>query len=673
MDEDQKKLYQDIANTIRGLSIDSIQKANSGHPGLPLGCAELGAYLWGAFLRYNPDNPDWFDRDRFVLSAGHGSMFLYSVLHLSGYDVSLEDLKKFRQLNSKTPGHPERLDTAGVEVTTGPLGQGVANAVGIALANKMLGARLNRDGHEIVDSKVVCLAGDGCLMEGVSQEASSLAGHLCLNNLILIYDMNYITLDGEWKESCSDDQIARYKAYGWDVVVIEDANNIEQIKEAMDPLRGAQSKPTIVVAHTQIGHGSPHKAGSHKVHGSPLGEDEAKATKENLNWPQEEFYVPSSVSEFFAEKKQQCAKVEDEWNQTFGAWKSAHPDLFDLYSRMADHHIPPALKDELIKIDMGEEKIAGRKASEMCIQVIGKHLPYFVGGAADLSGSNNTTIADSGFVTADDFTPQNLKFGVREFAMTAMANGISTTFLRPFVGTFFTFSDYAKNAIRLAALSDHPIILIYTHDSIFMGEDGPTHQSIEHLAGLRAMPNHYTFRPGDANEVKTGWWFALNHLSGPVSLILTRQGLPTLEQTAGNMEEKALRGGYILVPEDSSKPIDYTLIGTGSELHLAVDVADRLKSAHGKNVRVVSLPCFRLYEDQDEAYKNKILGGDIGRRVCLEAGTSFGWERYIGHDGIAITMDEFGRSAPAADLMEYFGFTVDKVIERIMTGGKVKA
>ncbi len=672
MDEENKKLYHEIANTIRGLSIDAVQKANSGHPGLPLGCAELGAYLWGSFMRYNSKNSEWFNRDRFVLSAGHGSAFLYSALHLAGYKVSLEDLKKFRQLNSNTPGHPERLDTDGVEVTTGPLGQGVANAVGLALANKMLEARLNKDGHEIIDSKVVCLAGDGCMMEGISSEASSLAGHLCLNNLILIYDMNYITLDGEWKESCSDDQIARYKSYGWNVVTIKDANEITQIEEAMAPLRGKLEKPTLVVAHTQIGKGSPHKAGTSKVHGSPLGVDEVKATKENLKWPQEEFYIPSSVKEYFEEVKKKNEALEKEWNQKFITWKSAHPDLFKLYSHMSDHHIPAQLKKELLSLKMPEERMAGRIVSELCIQKIAEHMPNLIGGSADLSGSNNSNIKSSGFVTREDFTPSNIKYGVREFAMTAMANGMSTTILRPFVATFMCFHDYARNAVRLAALSDYPVILIYTHDSIGLGEDGPTHQPVEHLASMRAMPNFYTWRPGDANEVKAAWWFALNHQKGPVGLMLTRQALPTLEQTGGDIENKALRGGYILIAEDKSKAVDYTLIGTGSELSLAVDVAERLKSTHGKNVRVVSLPCFRQFENQDESYRNKVLGGDLGQRVCLETGVSFGWDRYIGPQGIAITIDEFGRSAPIADVMQYFGFTADQVIERLMTRGKVK-
>lgn len=667
MVEDKKKLQKEIANTFRGLSIDAIQKANSGHPGLPLGCAELGAYLWAEFLVYNPKNPDWVNRDRFVLSAGHGSMFLYSALHLSGYDLSIEDLKKFRQLDSKTPGHPEKTDTPGVEVTTGPLGQGVANAVGIALANKMLEARFNKDGDDLIDAKVVCLAGDGCLMEGVSQEAASLAGHLRLNNLILIYDMNYITLDGEWKESCSDDQIKRFESYGWHVVTIKDANNLDEIEEVMGPLKGKQERPVLVVAHTQIGHGSPNKAGTHKVHGSPLGEDEVKATKENLGLPLEDFYVPASVQEFFSGKQKECQKLEDEWKAKYEKWQKSHPESHDLFKKMSDHHVPQELKKELEELTF-EEKVAGRKASEACIQVLAKHIPYLISGSADLSGSTNNEIKDGGHVTAEDFSTRNIKYGVREFAMTAMANGITTTMLRPIVATFFTFYDYCKNAVRLSALSHHPVVNVYTHDSIGMGEDGPTHHPIEHLAASRATPNLYTWRPGDAHEVAAAWWHAINHTTGPVSLMLSRQGLPTLDLTRGNMDEKALKGGYVIIEEDSSKPVDYCIIGTGSELHLAVEVAERLKSTHSKNVRVVSLPCFELFEEQDEAYKKKVLGGDLGVRVCIETGSSFGWERYIGMDGIAITIDQFGKSAPIADVMEYFGFTVDQIIERIMSG-----
>ena len=670
MNEEKRKLFKEIADTIRFLAVDGVHAAQSGHPGLPMGCAEFGAYLWGDFMRYNSQNPDWFNRDRFVLSAGHGSMFLYAGLHLSGYKVSIEDLKNFRQLGSNTPGHPERLDTDGVEVTTGPLGQGVANAVGYALSYKMLAQRFNREGSEIVDNKIICLAGDGCLMEGVSSEASSLAGHLCLNNLILVYDCNKITLDGKWDESCSDDQVQRYKAYGWNVVEVNDGNDIDQIKEVMDPLRRKLEKPTLVVLKTVIGKGSPNREGKNKAHGADLGEEEIKLTKEALNWTREAFSVPAAVKEYFVDKVKEGEKAESDWNEHFEKWETAHSDLADLFSKMKDHHIPEGLNKEIMNIKMPEDNMAGRKVSEMCIQVAAKHMPYLIGGAADLSGSNNTNIATSQFVTQGDFSPQNIKYGVREFAMSAMANAMSATFLRPFVATFLCFYDYARPAVRLAALSHHPVIFVYTHDSIGLGEDGPTHQPVEHLAAMRAIPNLHVWRSGDANEAKASWIAALNRTTGPTVLIYTRQGLPTQEASGGNPDEKALKGAYIIIEEDTSKPIDYTLIGTGSELSLAIDVAERLRSTHGQNVRVVSMPCWELFEEQDKDYKNSVLGGEIGQRVCMETGASFGWERYIGLDGIAITMDEFGKSAPIADLMQHFGFTVDQVIERLKTKGK---
>ncbi len=654
----EEEMLGEIAGTIRGLSMDAVQKANSGHPGLPMGCAEMGAYLWGKFLRYNPKNPDWFNRDRFVLSAGHGSMFLYSVLHLSGYELSLDDLKQFRQLGSKTPGHPEKLDTPGVEMSTGPLGQGVANAVGMALAYKILENRFNREGFPIVSNKIICLAGDGCMMEGVSDEASSLAGHLCLNNLILIYDMNHVTLDGDWKDSCSDDQAMRYKSYGWNVIEIDDGNDIDEIARIFSALRKPLSKPTIVILHTVIGKGAATKEGTHKVHGSPLGVEELIATKKKLDLPEEAFYVSPTVRDYFKKKQGECQREEDEWNGMFDRWKRKYPDLHELYRVMASHELPVGIDEELKKLPT-EEKMAGRKMSNVVLQFLAEKLPYLLVGSADLSESDFTYLKNFAPIVPQSFGGRVVKYGVREFAMTAMANGISTTFLRPVVGTFFCFSDYARPAIRLGALSHHPTVLIYTHDSIGLGEDGPTHQAVEQLAGLRAMPNLYLFRSGDANEVKGAYRWLLNHRTGPTALVLTRQPLPTLKETN---QEGVMKGGYILIEEDRSKKLDYILIGTGSELHLAVEVASQLT---GKNVRVVSLPCFRLFEDQSYEYKEHVLGGKEGKRVSIEAGTSFGWERYIGPEGISISINEFGRSAPINDVMRYFGFTVDQILARI--------
>ncbi len=654
----------EVANTIRILSMDGVQKANSGHPGLPMGCAEMGAYLWGNFLTYNPKNPKWFNRDRFVLSAGHGSMFLYSVLHLSGYDLSLDDLKNFRQLHSKTPGHPEILDTPGVEVTTGPLGQGVANAAGMALAYKILENRFNKEGYKIVSNKIVCLAGDGCLMEGVSNEASSLAGHLCLNNLILIYDCNKVTLDGDWKDSCSDNQALRYKSYGWDVVEVEDGNDVGEIERVFAGLKKQMHKPTLVILHTVIGKGAATKEGTHKVHGSPLGKEELFATKKKLDLPEEPFYVSPSVRDYFKLKQIECQKHEDEWNGMFDRWKVAFPELHKLYQQMDNHSVDHNFLEELMKLPL-EESMAGRKASNVALQFLHAKLPYLLVGSADLSESDFTFIKNTQPILPGDFSGTGVvRYGIREFGMTAMANGISTTLLRPVVGTFFCFSDYARPAIRLACLSHHTPLLIYTHDSIGLGEDGPTHQPVEQLAALRAMPNMHLFRPGDANEVLAAYAWFLNFKTGPVALVLTRQPLPTLNETKRNLGDGAMKGGYILIEEDRSRDLDYIIIGTGSELHLAVQVAKKIQEK-GKNVRVVSLPCHRLFEEQTYEYKCYVMGGKAGKRISIEAGVSFGWERYIGPEGISISIDEFGRSAPIGDVMNYFGFTVDKIIARI--------
>jgi transketolase len=536
----------------------------------------------------------------------------------------------------------------------------------MALAYKILAERFNREGFPIVDNKIICLAGDGCLMEGVSSEASSLAGHLCLNNLILVYDMNFVTLDGYWKESCSDDQILRYKSYGWDVVTIEDGNDLEQIEEAFAKLRAKQEKPTIVIAHTVIGFGSPHKAGTCHVHGSALGKEELVATKRNLGLPDEEFYVPRSVREFFEERLKQSQKIERDWELLFDKWKNAHKDLYDLFQKMQDHHIPKELETEILNLKL-DDKISGRKVSEAVLQLVAKHCPYIIGGSSDLSGSDCTMLKNYAPIKAGDFSGRNIRYGIREFAMTAIMNGISTTMLRPYGGTFFCFYDYCRNAVRLAALSHHPIINIFTHDSIMLGEDGPTHQPIEHLAGARAVPNLYLFRPGDAFEAKGSWWWALNHLTGPSALVLTRQALPSLDHKGMNFDATVGKGAYILVQEDRSRPIDYTFIGTGSELQLAVDVSERLRQTQGKNSRVVSMPCMRLFEDQEFNYREEVLGGDLGQRVSIEAGSSFGWDRYVGPEGIIIGIDTFGKSAPQSEVAEYFGFTTDRILERIMT------
>lgn len=664
MGSGDKHTLQKIANTVRILSMDAVQKADSGHPGLPLGCAELGAYLWGEEMHYNPANPNWLNRDRFVLSAGHGCMFLYSLLHLSGYKVSLDDIKKFRQLHSKTPGHPEFGHTDGVEVTTGPLGQGVGNAVGMALGLKLLAKKFNTDKHKIFTNKVFCLAGDGCIMEGVSSESSCFAGHMGLDNLILLYDSNQICLDGPLKECCSEDTKLRYKAYGFDVFEI-DGYDFDGMKKVFDELRENQKKPALVIVHTVIGKGSPHKSGSHKAHGSPLGADEVKATKIALGLPEEEFYIPQAVTTFFEHKKEKLKELQHKWQQNFDQWAKENSELYHDFEMMINKRLPDDLEGKLKSLKV-EDPIAGRSASQDVINYLANLLPYLYGGSADLSGSDMTMIKQFPIVKPKEFIGRNLKYGVREFGMAAICAGLyRTQMIVPFCGTFLTFSDYMRNAIRLAALSHYHVIYQFTHDSIFLGEDGPTHQPVEHYATLRAIPNLLVFRPADTHEVKMSWLAALNY-EGPSAIILSRQKLANIAHTDIPFNQGVGRGAYIVVKEEGKKP-DYTLFATGSELALAIDVADQLNTL-GKKTRVISMPCWELFEKQDEEYRNYVVGGDLGQRISIEAGVDFGWHKYIGREGLAICMESFGASAPASALKVEFGFTVESILERILNG-----
>jgi transketolase len=661
MEENLKKTLSTIAMTIRQLSMDAVQKANSGHPGMPMGCAELGAYLYGVLLRHNPKNPKWIGRDRLVLSAGHGSMWLYSCLHLAGYRLSLEEIKKFRQLHSHTPGHPEYGFTEGVEATTGPLGQGVGNAVGIALGLKILAAKFNRPQYPIFDNKVYCVAGDGCIMEGISSEASSLAGHLQLNNLVLIYDSNKVCLDGPLPESCSEDTKARYKAYGWDVVEL-DGYDLDRMDKVFGDLRKKQERPTLIVLHTIIGKGSPHKAGTSKVHGSPLGPEEVAATKAALGLSSEEFYVPQMVRQFFAHKLDKEAGLERDWNELYKKWAAAYPALASEFEAMQKHTLPEDLEQKLAAIEI-KSPIAGRAASQTVLQSLGKWLPQIYGGSADLSVSDLTMMKEFPILSPGHFEGRNIKFGVREFGMAAACNGLFLTgMIVPFCGTFLTFSDYMRNAIRLASLSHYHVIFQFTHDSIFLGEDGPTHQPIEHLAALRAIPNLHVIRPADTNEIKMAWMAALSY-RGPTVIVLSRQNNPDIAGCHVSYAEGMGRGGYI-VRKCQGKP-DYTLFSTGSELHLAVEAAERLEKM-GKKVRVVSMPCWALFEAQSDEYKESVVGGDLGCRVAIEAASPFGWHQYIGTKGIAICMETFGLSAPASALAQEFGFTVDAIVERLI-------
>lgn len=662
MEAELKKQLGKIANTIRELSMEAVQKANSGHPGLPMGCAEFGAFLYGVLLRHNPKNPKWLNRDRFVLSAGHGSMLLYSLLHLAGFGLPMDEIKLFRQLRSKTPGHPEFHVTTGAEATTGPLGQGVGNAVGQALGLKMLAARFTSEEFPLFNSKVYCLAGDGCMMEGVSAEASALAGHLGLDNLVLIYDANKVTLDGFLAESGSEDTRMRYLAYGWEVYDL-DGYDFDQMEKIFFDIRDHQTKPTLVIMHTVIGKGSPNKAGTHKVHGAPLGAEEVEATKKALGLPEEEFYVPQSVCTFFEQKLAKDAAGEQKWKEMFRRFSEAKPDLAKTFMQMVEKRVPDDFEALLKKIEI-KSPIATRSSSNAVLNVLGDLLPQLIGGSADLSGSDMTMMKKFPLIAKGSFGGRNIKYGVREFGMATAATGLAQTdMIVPFIGTFLTFSDYMRNAIRLAALSKVQVIYQFTHDSIFLGEDGPTHQPIEHLAALRAIPNLHLIRPADNNEVKMAWIAALRY-RGPTALVLSRQNLPELASCNVPYDQGMGKGAYI-IKKESTKP-DFTLMGTGSEVSLAMDVCAALEKI-GKSVRVISMPCWELFEEQSDEYKRSVVGGDLGRRVSIEAGVSFGWSKWIGPEGIAISVETFGESAPLSDLAAEFGFTVDSILDRLLS------
>lgn len=662
LDSTLKQTLGKIANTIRGLTMDAVQKADSGHPGLPMGCAELGAYLYGYYLKHNPKNSKWLNRDHFILSAGHGSMLLYACLYLSGYKLSLEDIKNFRQLHSLTPGHPESFITDGVETTTGPLGQGVGNAVGQALGLKILATKFNTEKHPIFSNKVYFLMSDGCVMEGISSEVSSLAGHLQLDNLVGIYDSNHICLDGSLAECCSENTRERYLSYGWDVYEV-DGHNLDEIHTTFSKIKENQRKPCLIIAHTIIGKGAPTKSGTNKAHGAPLGKEEVKATKEALGINLEEFYVPQSVLNHFQAKLASEIQEEEKWKHLFEAWSRENPEKFQILEQMKRGNIPVDIEQKLRDLKI-KSPISGRKASQEVINCLAQLLPQLYGGSADLSSSDMTHINESPLISPKNFQGRNIKFGVREFGMGTIATGLAKTgYILPFVGTFLTFSDYMRAAIRLAALQEAHVIYQFTHDSIFLGEDGPTHQPIEHYAALRAIPQLQVIRPADANEVKMSWIAALN-FQGPTAILLSRQNLPEIEGTNVPYAEGLGRGGYIIRKEKLSK-IDYTLFATGSEVSLAISVADALEK-FGKSVRVISMPCWELLEQQSSEYKESLYGGDKGKRVSIEAGVELGWHKYIGEKGIAICMKKFGASAPAGALAQEFGFTVDEILPRIL-------
>ena len=657
----------DLANAIRALSMDAVQKAKSGHPGAPMGMADIAEVLWRGFLKHNPTNPNWADRDRFVLSNGHGSMLIYSLLHLSGYDVSIEDVKSFRQLHSKTPGHPEYGYTPGVETTTGPLGAGVSNAVGMAIAEKTLAAQFNRDEHNIVDHFTYCFLGDGCLMEGISHEACSLAGTLKLGKLVAFYDDNGISIDGEVEGWFTDDTAARFKAYGWHVVENVDGHNPDAIANAVTEAQSIIDKPSIIICKTTIGFGSPNKQGTHDCHGAPLGDDEIAATREFLNWPHAPFEIPADVYELW-DAKEAGQEDENTWNEQFVAYKNAHPELAaEFERRVILGELPEDFSEKAFQLALTTqqkaESLATRKASQNTIEAFAPLLPELLGGSADLAGSNLTLWSGSKGIQ-DDAAGNYIFYGVREFGMSGIMNGISLHggFIN-YGATFLMFMEYARNAVRMSALMGIQNIFVYTHDSIGQGEDGPTHQPIEQIANLRMTPNMHTWRPADGVESVIAWKSALEYNEGPSSLIFSRQGLPSQARTEQQVE-MIEKGGYILVDSDSAPEV--ILIATGSEVELAVKAAAEL-NASGTATRVVSMPCTNLFDEQDEDYKQLVLPNSVTKRVAIEAAHVDYWHKYVGFGGKVVGMTTFGESAPGGELMKHFGFTVENVIKTVQS------
>ncbi|MEQ6390954.1 transketolase [Bacillaceae bacterium S4-13-58] len=652
-------------NAIRTLAIDAIEKANSGHPGMPMGAAPMAYTLWTEFMNHNPKNTDWFNRDRFVLSAGHGSMLLYALLHLSGYNVTLDDLKNFRQWGSKTPGHPEYGHTEGVEATTGPLGQGIAMSVGFAMAERHLAAKYNKDQKELIDHFTYAICGDGDLMEGVSHEAASLAGHLKLGKLVVLYDSNDISLDGDLHKSFSENVEDRFKSYGWQVIRVEDGNDLDSIRQAIKSAKENADQPTLIEVKTVIGYGSPNKSGKSASHGAPLGEEEIKLVRSNYQWEHEPFQVPDEVYEDFKTKVQDHGQsVEKEWNALFDEYKQSYPELAAELELAIKGDLPEGWEENLPYYSFGEKGKATREASGDAIQVISKEVPYFFGGSADLAGSNKTMVKAEQDFSRDNYSGRNIWFGVREFAMAAALNGMALHGgLRVYGGTFFVFSDYLRPALRLSALMGLPVTYVLTHDSIAVGEDGPTHEPVEQLAALRAIPNVSVIRPADANETSVAWRLALESKDQPTALVLTRQGLPILEGANEKAYEGVKRGAYTVSPAKKETP-DALLLATGSEVQLAVEAQKEL-SNQGIDVAVVSMPSWDRFNKQDASYKEEVLPSSVKKRVGIEMASSFGWDRYVGDEGEILAIDTFGASAPGETIIEKYGFTVENVVNKV--------
>ena len=664
-------------NTIRTLAIDAVQQANSGHPGAPMGLAPVAYCLWQEFLNYDPADSTWLNRDRFVLSNGHASMLLYAMLYLAGVRevdennqplkelaVPMEEIKRFRQLGSRTPGHPESHITSGIETTTGPLGQGVGNSVGMAIAGKWLAANFNRPGFEVFDYNVYAICSDGDLMEGIGGEAASLAGHLKLSNLCWLYDNNHITLDGPASWSFSEDVATRFIGYGWNVTRVTDANDLDMLARALNVFLETKDRPTLIIVDSHIGFGSPHKHDSNEAHGEPLGVEEVRLTKKFYGWPEDaKFLVPEGVREHFQDGIGKRGREEHaQWSKMFAEYSQKNPDLAERLHLMQKRELPAGWDKNLTAFPADPKGVATRESSGKVLNTLAQNVPWIIGGSADLATSNKTTLKFEG---AGDFQPgtysgRNLHFGIREHVMGASVNGMVVSGIRAFGATFFNFSDYMKASIRLAALMEIPSIFIYTHDSIGLGEDGPTHQPIEQLAGLRAMPNLIVLRPGDANEVVEAWKIIAQLQSQPAALVLTRQALPTLDRTKYASAAGTAKGGYVLADAANGKPA-VILIGTGSEVSLCIDAYERLK-ADGIQARVVSIPSWEIFERQDAAYKESVLPASVTARVSVEMASTFGWERFVGLKGRKVGMHSFGASAPIKDVLKFFGFTVDTVV-----------
>ncbi len=658
-------------NTIRTLSIDAIQKANSGHPGMPMGAAPMAYILWDRFLKHNPADPQWPDRDRFILSAGHGSMLLYSLLYLTGYDLPLEEIQHFRQWGSRTPGHPEYGLTPGVETTTGPLGQGFANGVGMAMAEAHLAARFNRPGFDIVNHYTYAIVSDGDLMEGVAAEAASLAGHLKLGKLIYLYDDNRISIDGSTDLTFTEDRVRRFEAYGWHVQVVADGNDLQALERAIEAAREEHDRPSLIAVRTHIGYGSPNKQDTAGVHGEPLGEDEVRLTKQNYKWPTDRsFFIPDEALQHFRKALDRGREQQERWQSMFREYQKAYPDLAHEFLRIMRGDLPPDWESLLPRFKADDKGMATRAAGGKVINALAEALPELIGGSADLTPSTKTYIVSSGDIQAGQWEQRNIHFGVREHAMGAICNGMALHGgVRPFGATFLVFSDYMRPAIRLAALMELPVVFVFTHDSIGLGEDGPTHQPIEHFAALRAIPKLVFIRPADAAETVEAWRVAVSYRKGPVAMALSRQALPVIDREKYADATGLQKGAYVLF--EPSGTVELILIASGSEVWLCLQAAERLAS-RGIGARVVSMPSWELFESQPEHYKQSVLPESLSRRLVVEAGVRQGWERYAGDGGVYITIDDrFGASAPAKVVMEQYGFSVDHILlqaERLLDG-----